>query len=406
MDAKTYGGYTIAQLRQFIAHTFDTEHGGDSIDDLTHDGAASANIIRDLLDALPSDSAQASVPDETIVDAFDKAGVELLPGRGNINRVIAATRALLAAPVAPAARPTDDELWDQTLSERDEYHEMADKLAAAIAAHLGVDIGEHSNANDPWEEALEAIENVAPAATAPTVPQAVLDALRFYAHGHHYTIDEDHQQFDTVSGEPQNWLCSERDDDCTMIEDGSIARSALCGGILGFEEGTVPLDGEVLLAAPTPTVDPAAAAPIPESIQRDLERTDWTPEEALRWYADGKHFDVVNRRTRILDTGAIASCALKRTNAEYHGMKGADASFPFDGVPALNEQREAIKKAALMLKIFAGHDSGANLLHHFGKDWHDHANKHAATLRALLAAPTPTVAADAAAPITREATDE
>ncbi|MBR7900294.1 hypothetical protein [Burkholderia multivorans] len=66
-------------------------------------------------------------------------------------------------PAQADARPTDDELWDQTLRERDEYHEAADKLAAAIAQHFGVDIGEHSNANCPWDEALEVIENAAPA---------------------------------------------------------------------------------------------------------------------------------------------------------------------------------------------------------------------------------------------------
>ena len=52
MTTNTYGGYTVDQLRGFIAHTFDTEHGGDSIDDLTRDGAASARIVRDLLDAI------------------------------------------------------------------------------------------------------------------------------------------------------------------------------------------------------------------------------------------------------------------------------------------------------------------------------------------------------------------
>ncbi|WP_407971412.1 hypothetical protein ACJ51O_07885 [Burkholderia pyrrocinia] len=74
----------------------------------------------------------------------------------------ALTRVVYTAPQPPAQaddRPLDDELWDQTLRERDEYHEMADKLAAAIAAHFGVDIGEHSNANCPWDEALEVIEN-------------------------------------------------------------------------------------------------------------------------------------------------------------------------------------------------------------------------------------------------------
>ena len=58
-----------------------------------------------------------------------------------------------------AARPTDDELWDATLRDRDAYHEWADKLAEAIAKHFDVDIGEHSNQNLPWAEALEAIEN-------------------------------------------------------------------------------------------------------------------------------------------------------------------------------------------------------------------------------------------------------
>ncbi|VWD01522.1 bacteriophage protein [Burkholderia aenigmatica] len=52
MTTNTYGGYTVDQLREFIAHTFDTEHGGDTIDELTGDTAASANIVRDLLDAI------------------------------------------------------------------------------------------------------------------------------------------------------------------------------------------------------------------------------------------------------------------------------------------------------------------------------------------------------------------
>lgn len=64
------------------------------------------------------------------------------------------------------ARPSDDDLWDQTLTERDEYHDMADKLANAIVDHLLVEIGEHSSSNCPWMRALEAIENAAPQASA------------------------------------------------------------------------------------------------------------------------------------------------------------------------------------------------------------------------------------------------
>lgn len=52
-------------------------------------------------------------------------------------------------------------------------------------------------------------------------------------------------------------------------------------------------------------------APYADGIAADLERSDWTPEDALRWYAAGKHFDTTNGRTRIIDTGAIASNALK-----------------------------------------------------------------------------------------------
>lgn len=61
--------------------------------------------------------------------------------------------------------------------------------------------------------------------------------------------------------------------------------------------------------------EPPAAPPPPE-------RESWTPQQALEFYAAGKHFDVVNGRTRILDTGAVASDALKQVSREYHDMKG------------------------------------------------------------------------------------
>jgi hypothetical protein len=50
----------------------------------------------------------------------------------------------------------------QTIDERDRYCEWADKLADAIAEHFGIEIGEHSagfEANNPWANALEWIEN-------------------------------------------------------------------------------------------------------------------------------------------------------------------------------------------------------------------------------------------------------
>lgn len=51
-----------------------------------------------------------------------------------------------------------DDALDREVRSRDEYHEMADKLADLIAQLTGVDIGEHSSANSPWDNAVVAAE--------------------------------------------------------------------------------------------------------------------------------------------------------------------------------------------------------------------------------------------------------
>lgn len=56
---------------------------------------------------------------------------------------------------AARATPSDDQMNDQVMRERDHYHEMADKLAEAVAEHFGADIGEHSSGNCPWLRALD-----------------------------------------------------------------------------------------------------------------------------------------------------------------------------------------------------------------------------------------------------------
>lgn len=74
-------------------------------------------------------------------------------------------------------------------------------------------------------------------------------ALRFYAHGYHFALDEG-EEFDTVGGEPQNWLCSGREDSSTMIEDGTVAARALQGVPADWADGggedctPQPIDGE------------------------------------------------------------------------------------------------------------------------------------------------------------------
>lgn len=54
-------------------------------------------------------------------------------------------------------RCTDEEV-QKILEERDNAEEWADKLANAIAAHVSEDIGEHSNLNNPWANALALID--------------------------------------------------------------------------------------------------------------------------------------------------------------------------------------------------------------------------------------------------------
>ena len=96
-----YGGYTAADLREFIAHS---KENGESIDAITGDDATSANVIRDLLDALASDAAQAPegwklVPVEptplmrkAAADAWLDCGSKLL-----LNKAAAAARAAINA---------------------------------------------------------------------------------------------------------------------------------------------------------------------------------------------------------------------------------------------------------------------------------------------------------------------
>lgn len=54
----------------------------------------------------------------------------------------------------------------------------------------------------------------------------------------------------------------------------------------------------------------------------DMTESGWTAEQALRFYSEGRHFDVHEGRTRILDTGSVASDALKGMSPEYANMKG------------------------------------------------------------------------------------
>ncbi|ALA82125.1 hypothetical protein VN11_08565 [Stenotrophomonas maltophilia] len=77
------------------------------------------------------------------------------------------TQPLYTAP--PAQQPAQvyldglDRALGEAIDQRDRYHEVADDLAGHIAAITGVDIGEHSSANCPWQNAIEAAEEYKPA---------------------------------------------------------------------------------------------------------------------------------------------------------------------------------------------------------------------------------------------------
>lgn len=86
------------------------------------------------------------------------------------------------------------------------------------------------------------------------------------------------------------------------------------------------------------TVQPAKHHPIDPGVAAELERSDWTPEAALRFYAAGKHYDTVpngdgTRNARILDNGAIASNALKALSRAYAVHKG-DVALEETGLTA------------------------------------------------------------------------
>lgn len=84
------------------------------------------------------------------------------------------------ARVAELERKLDEEEGShiETIKQRDHAEHWADELAKAIAEQLGVDIGEHSNLNNPWNEALVSMQQ--PVAQAGQVPEVLFDGFAVY----------------------------------------------------------------------------------------------------------------------------------------------------------------------------------------------------------------------------------
>lgn len=86
--------------------------------------------------------------------------------------------------------------------------------------------------------------------------------------------------------------------------------------------------------------------PVPSDVAVLIERTDWTPEQALQFYADQRNFDVVEGRARIIDNGAVASNALKHLTLDRLELKG-DAELT-----ELRQQLAASQAREQQLRVF------------------------------------------------------
>lgn len=117
-------------------------------------------------------------------------------------------------------------------------------------------------------------------------------ALRFYANGEHFNTD-DKEEFDTVSGEPTNWLCSGVDGSTTMIEDGSVAAMALRGIHANWKDGDEdltpkPIDGEQWSSPTQPASAPARGGESELAVLMD--RNAW--RAAMIGLCTGRDYDV------------------------------------------------------------------------------------------------------------------
>ncbi len=170
----------------------------DGVSDLAWEGISAHRTFFTLLRRAPVDLASVEIPE-------DGSGVPVLyygePARllgrqhrtaflrnslGNLSMCAIDYHELrpidAPAPAIADPRPSDDRLWDQTLRERDHYHDKADELATAIGRHFDVNVGEHSNMNCRWDAALQVINS------APAPDKSEVERLRSALVGTHNAL--------------------------------------------------------------------------------------------------------------------------------------------------------------------------------------------------------------------------
>lgn len=142
----------------------------------------------------------------------------------------------------------------------DEHHAVADALerwAAGIGAG-GV---------EPLRR-RECLHQIAEPAAMVAEVENMRKALQFYADGDHF-IRSDQDAWDTVSGEPPNYWCDEAG--TATVEDGSIAKLALSGHVVRFEDEDAIAPSE---QAPAQAA-PAAVAGPSEDVRKKIETNTW-----------------------------------------------------------------------------------------------------------------------------------
>lgn len=127
-------------------------------------------------------------------------------------------------------------------------------------------------------------------------------ALRFYANGDHYHLDAS-EEFDAVSGEPQNWLCSGVGDSETMVENGEVARYTLMGHVLGWEDAEEdhtpqPIAGESPFSA--------AALQTAYNTRPQPQACAWEPsEEQFKEWASRHGLHLEHERDAFFDAATL-----------------------------------------------------------------------------------------------------
>lgn len=150
----------LRHLREVIARL--AAAVGESITDNILDDAADELVaLREALTNVRTAVRDPSIPPNlALMECGAIAERALNPSCGPEREVREASPAGSSGHSVPASAPlTDDErALCEVIDERDTAHELLDRFAAAIGAMLGEEFGEHSSGNDPWANALEAIE--------------------------------------------------------------------------------------------------------------------------------------------------------------------------------------------------------------------------------------------------------